>query len=85
MAALQGDNMTKFPMLVTVGFETWKTKEAKVGLGVPEAWGDWQQRAVNWEIATATALVDSGANIIVLRHPESVKRLKSAVAELMTT
>jgi acetyl-CoA decarbonylase/synthase, CODH/ACS complex subunit delta len=85
MAALQGDNMTKFPMLVTVGFETWKTKEAKVGLGVPEAWGDWQQRAVNWEIATATALVDSGANIVVLRHPESVKRLKSAVAELMTT
>jgi acetyl-CoA decarbonylase/synthase, CODH/ACS complex subunit delta len=85
MAALQGDNMTKFPMLVTVGFETWKTKEAKVGLGVPEAWGDWQQRAVNWEIATATALVDSGANIVVLRHPESVKRLKSAIAELMTT
>ncbi|MFO7585097.1 MAG: acetyl-CoA decarbonylase/synthase complex subunit delta [Anaerolineales bacterium] len=84
MAALQGDSMTQFPMLVTVGFEAWKTKESKVGQGVSEAWGDWLQRAINWEIATATALVDSGANIVVLRHPESVKRLKAAVAELMT-
>jgi acetyl-CoA decarbonylase/synthase, CODH/ACS complex subunit delta len=84
MAALQGDSMTQFPMLVTVGFEAWKAKEAKVGQGVPEAWGDWQQRAINWELATATALVDSGANIVVLRHPESVKRLKAAVSELMS-
>jgi acetyl-CoA decarbonylase/synthase, CODH/ACS complex subunit delta len=84
MAALQGDSMTQFPMLVTVGYEAWKTKEAKVGQGVPETWGDWQQRAINWELTTATALVDSGANIVVLRHPESVKRLKAAVSELMS-
>lgn len=84
MAALQGDSMTQFPMLVTVGFETWKAKEAKVGQGVPEAWGSWQQRAVDWEIGTAMALVESGANLVVLRHPESVKRVKAAVSELMT-
>lgn len=83
MAALQGDAMTQMPMLVTPGFEAWKTKEAKVGEGVPEAWGDWKARAINWEIVTAMALVESGADILVLRHPESVARVKAAIGELV--
>src|SRR3990172_5323807 len=83
LAALQGDAMTQSPMLVTPGFEAWKAKESKVGEGVPEAWGDWKNRAINWETLTATALVESGADIVVLRHPESVKRVKDAIEELM--
>lgn len=83
LAALQGDAMTQQPMLVTPGFEAWKTKEAKVGEGVPEAWGDWKARSVNWETLTALALVESGADIVVLRHPESVKRVKDAIGELV--
>jgi acetyl-CoA decarbonylase/synthase complex subunit delta len=83
LAALQGDVMTQFPMIVTPGFEAWKTKEAKVGEGVPEAWGDWKARAINWETLTAIALVESGADIVVLRHPESVRRIKDAIGELM--
>lgn len=84
LAALQGDSMTQLPMMVTTGFETWKTKEAKVGSGVPESWGDWQERAINWETTTSLALLESGAAIIVLRHPESLKRVRMAVSELMT-
>jgi acetyl-CoA decarbonylase/synthase complex subunit delta len=84
LAALQGDTMTQMPMLVTPGFEAWKTKESKVGEGVPEAWGDWEKRAINWEVMTATALLESGADIVVLRHPESVQRVKAANLELMT-
>ena len=83
LAALQGDAMTQQPLIVTPGFEAWKTKEAKVGEGVPEAWGNWKARAVNWETVTAIALVESGADIVVLRHPESVKRVKSAIEELV--
>ena len=60
-----------------------KAKEAKVGEGVPETWGDWERRAINWEIVTATALVESGADILVLRHPESVKAVKAAIDDLM--
>jgi len=85
LAALQGDAMTQLPMLVTPGFEAWKAKESKVGEGVPENWGDWAERGVHWETITATALVESGADIIVLRHPESVKRVKEAIDELMVT
>ncbi len=83
LAALQGDVMTQFPMIVTPGFEAWKTKEAKVGEGVPESWGDWKARAINWETLTAIALVESGADIVVLRHPETVRRVREAIGELM--
>ena len=85
LAALQGDAMTQLPMLVTPGFEAWKAKESKVGEGVPETWGDWAERGVHWETITGTALVESGADIIVLRHPESVVRVKEAIDELMVT
>jgi acetyl-CoA decarbonylase/synthase complex subunit delta len=84
LAALQGDAMTQSPMLVTPGFEAWKTKESKVGDGVPEAWGDWLKRAIHWETLTAMTLLESGADILVLRHPESVRRVKAAIEELMT-
>jgi acetyl-CoA decarbonylase/synthase complex subunit delta len=83
LAALQGDAMTQQPMIVTPGFEAWKTKEAKIGDGVPASWGEWRSRAINWETLTAVALVESGADILALRHPESVKRVSSVVGELV--
>jgi acetyl-CoA decarbonylase/synthase, CODH/ACS complex subunit delta len=82
-AALQGDAMTQLPMLVTPGYEAWKTKEAKVEVGVPTAWGDWQERSINWETLTAITLIEAGADIVVLRHPETVRRVKLAIADLM--
>ena len=82
LAALQGDSMTQQPMLVTPGEEAWKAKESKVGEGVPESWGDWKRRALNWETLTASALVHAGANVIVLRHPASLARVKKMVDAL---
>ena len=84
IAALQGDAMTQLPLVVNPGYEAWKTKEAKVGQGVPDAWGDWGERAVNWETVTAVALVEAGADVVVLRHPESLTRVRAAVDALMT-
>jgi acetyl-CoA decarbonylase/synthase complex subunit delta len=83
IAALQGDSMTQCPMIVTPGEEAWKAKESKVGEGVPKAWGDWQERAINWELVTASSLVESGADIVVLRHPESVKRVHAMIDAMM--
>ncbi len=82
LAALQGDSMTQLPMIVTVGYEAWRQKESKVGEGVPEAWGDWKERAINWEVVTASTLVESAADIVVLRHPESVRRIHAMIDEL---
>ena len=82
LAALQGDGMTQQPMLVTPGEEAWRQKEARVSVGVPAAWGDWQERALNWETLTAAALIESGGDVIVLRHPDSVRRIKAMIAGL---
>jgi acetyl-CoA synthase len=82
LAALQGDSMTQMPMLVTPGEECWKAKESKVGEGVPEEWGDWKERAISWETLTSVMLIESGANIVVLRHPESLRRTVEAIEDL---
>lgn len=82
LAALQGDAMTQSPIIVTPGYEAWKTKEAKVGEGVPSAWGEWSERAIQWEVLTALPLIEAGADILVLRHPESLRRLRLAIQEL---
>jgi acetyl-CoA decarbonylase/synthase complex subunit delta len=83
LAALAGDSMTQQPMLVTPGEEGWKLKESKVRDGVPESWGDWAERAVTWETLTATTLLQSGADIVVLRHPASVAEIKAVIERLM--
>ena len=82
LAALQGDKMTQLPMIATVGYEAWRQKESKVGEGVPESWGDWKERAINWEVLTAAALVESAADVLVLRHPEAVRRILAMIDEL---
>ncbi len=82
LAALQGDAMTQLPMIVIVGKEAWRQKEAKVDEDVPEAWGDFEERAINWETVTSATLVESAADILVLRHPETVRRTRKMIDEL---
>ncbi len=84
LAAFMGDSMTQQPMICFVGHEAWRAKESKVGEGVPAAWGDWATRARTWEIVTATTLLQSGADILVLRHPDSVRVVKRTIDKLMT-
>jgi acetyl-CoA decarbonylase/synthase complex subunit delta len=84
LAALQGDAMTQQPIMVTPGEECWKVKESKVGEGVPDAWGDWERRALNWEATTATSLILAGADLVVLRHPETLRQLRAIVDNLAT-
>ena len=85
LAALQGDSMTQQPMLVNPGEEAWKVKESKVGEGVPESWGDWENRALEWEALTAGTLVQSGADILILRHPQTLKRVKAMIDALLAS
>jgi acetyl-CoA decarbonylase/synthase complex subunit delta len=84
LAALQGDAMTQQPIMVTPGEECWKVKESKVGEGVPGAWGDWERRALNWEATTAASLIFAGADLVVLRHPETLRQLRAIVDNLAT-
>ena len=83
LAALTGDAVLQQPMIVTVGAEAWRAKETRVNQGVPDEWGDWGRRSLSWEMTTATALLEAGADILVLRHPESVTVTQDVIAKLM--
>ncbi|MBI2907863.1 MAG: acetyl-CoA decarbonylase/synthase complex subunit delta [Chloroflexi bacterium] len=83
LAALQGDAMTAMPIINSAGEETWRQKEAKFSEGVPEAWGDQQERALFWEQLTASTVLAAGSDIVVLRHPRTVEVIRSAIARLM--
>ncbi len=85
VAALQGDKMTAVPMVVNPGREGWRFKEAKVDVGVPSEWGDLEGRGIAWESVTAMALMQAGADILVMRHPRSVEVVKGAISSLMAT
>jgi len=85
LAALSGDGMTQQPMIITAGEEAWRQKEARVGEGVPAEWGDWKHRGVIWETLTATTLIESGADIVVVRHPETVRLVKKTIDSLMAS
>jgi len=83
IAALQGDPMVQLPMICFAGEESWRQKESKVSEGVPEAWGDWERRAILWEAITATTLLHAGADIVSLRHPKTIALVKQEIQKLM--
>ncbi|MBI4759224.1 MAG: acetyl-CoA decarbonylase/synthase complex subunit delta [Chloroflexi bacterium] len=85
LAALMGDSMTQQPMICTVGEESWRQKESKVKDGVPSLWGDFAGRGPLWEMATAMALLQSGADILVLRHPKTIKTMRETIDKLMSS
>lgn len=83
LAGLGGDKLTAMPIINNVGADAWKQKEAKVAQGLPEAWGDMEARGIMWEEQTAIALLQSGSDLLVLRHPQSVAKVSAAIAKLM--
>ena len=83
IAALTGDGMTQQPMICFGGEESWRQKESRATDGVPEEWGDFEKRGVTWEIVTATALLESGADIVVLRHPKAIGVIRETIDSLM--
>jgi acetyl-CoA decarbonylase/synthase, CODH/ACS complex subunit delta len=83
LAALQGDKWCALPMICTVGYEAWRQKEAKATTGVPAEWGDRARRGILWEATTAQALLEAGADILVMRHPQAISLVGGAIQKLM--
>ena len=60
------DNMTMMPIIADLGGECWKTKQAK----------ESKEQGLLWEGMTALSLLLAGANILILRHPDTVNLVK---------
>jgi acetyl-CoA decarbonylase/synthase complex subunit delta len=63
------DNMTMMPIIADLGAECWKTKQAK----------ESKEQGLLWEGITVLSLLLAGANILVLRHPETLKLVKETI------
>jgi len=83
LGALSGDQMTQMPMIVTAGWECLRAKEAAAPASDYPEWGDCERRFVNWEVNTAGSLLLAGGDILVVSHPESARRLRTLVNDLM--
>ncbi|MDP2939006.1 MAG: CO dehydrogenase/acetyl-CoA synthase subunit delta [Candidatus Omnitrophota bacterium] len=84
LAALSGDKMLAMPFIAFVGQEAWRAKEAKATIKEFPNWGKEELRGPMWENVTAAALLQAGADILVMRHPKAVAAIKNTIEELMT-
>ncbi|HWR05462.1 CO dehydrogenase/acetyl-CoA synthase subunit delta [Sporomusa sp.] len=80
--ALNGDERLAMPVVCNVGHEAWRAKEAIAAEEDFPDWGNQAKRAILWEALTATTLLQAGANIMVMRHPEAIRLFKRNVDEL---
>ena len=65
------DAMMQMPMIANLGGECWKTKEAREN----------ERQGILWEGMTAISLLLTGASLVVLRHPETMKLIRQLMAE----
>jgi len=83
LAALSGDRLLAQPVILDVGYEAWRAKEAKAGDEFADVWGPAQDRGPAWEAVTAAALLQGGADLLVMCHPKAVETVRNAIRELM--
>jgi acetyl-CoA decarbonylase/synthase complex subunit delta len=83
LAALSGDRLMAQPVILDVGYEAWRTKEARSGEEAAEAWGPPMERGAAWEAMTAIDLLQGGADLFILRHTKALEVLRGVVRELL--
>lgn len=82
-ALTQEDDKLQQPIIANVGNEVWKSKEANLTTEDAPELGDSEKRAILMESITAVDLMLAGADMVVLRHPESVKLVKGFIKSMM--
>ena len=83
LAALGGDVNMAMPVLCAVGQEAWRAKEAKATDEEAPGWGSHKERAIAWEVLTATTLLQAGADLLVMRHPQAAREVRAHIDELL--
>jgi acetyl-CoA decarbonylase/synthase complex subunit delta len=83
MAALtQEDAKLQFPIICNIAPEVWKTRETRLTKEEDPKLGDEKKRSVLMEAVTAMTLLVAGADIVVMRHPDSVSLVRDMIGEL---
>ena len=84
MAALtQEDAKLQYPIICNLAHEAWKTKETRLKKEDDPKLGDERKRSILMEAIAAMSLLIGGADVVIMRHPESVSLVKEMIKELM--
>jgi len=79
---LAGDKMLAFPMLINPGYESFRIKETWASEKDYPEWGSLESRAAYWETATAMSLLLTGAELLIVYHPQAAEVIKKTIAEM---
>ncbi len=84
MAAMaQGDDKLQLPIINNLGNEVWKCKEAKQPVEEDQLLGDPERRAIMMEAVGAVSYLMAGSDILIMRHPESIRMVKAFIDLLL--
>ncbi len=84
LAALtQNDAIMQPPMLGDVGMYVWKIKETQASEADMPQWGAAEERGIAWEAVTASSLLVSGAEVLIMRHPKAIEAVQKMIEELI--
>ncbi|MHB8897123.1 MAG: CO dehydrogenase/acetyl-CoA synthase subunit delta [Thermoguttaceae bacterium] len=81
LAALSGDRLMAQPVILDIGHEAWRAKEARSGDDMAGAWGPAALRGPAWEAVTATDLLQGGADLLILRHPTAIQAVRTVASQ----
>ncbi len=83
LAALSGDRLMAQPVILDVGYEAWRVKEARSSDELAPLWGPLNFRGPAWEAVTASNLLQGGADLLIMRHPQAVEAVRGAISQLV--
>ena len=82
-ALSQGDVQLQMPIITPVADEAWNVKEAMASEADMPEWGSQEERGIDMEVETAAAVLASGSNAVILKHPTSVATISKLIKELV--
>lgn len=82
-ALSQGDVQLQMPIITPVAEEAWNVKEAMASEADMPEWGSQEERGIDMEVETAAAVLASGSNAVILKHPTSVATISKLIKELV--
>ena len=82
-ALSQSDAMLQMPTIPPAPAATWGVKEAVMPEADMPEWGSQEERGIEMEIVTAAAVLASGSDAVIMRHPEAIRTIAAMIGELV--
>jgi acetyl-CoA decarbonylase/synthase complex subunit delta len=85
MAALtQEDVKLQYPVICNIANEVWKARETRLTKDEDPKLGDERKRSVLMEAIASMTLLIAGADVLIMRHPDSIALIDEMIATLTT-